>query len=38
MQAYIKYRTFHDKKTNAPKLKEKQYVYVLQPIADHYKS
>ena len=35
MQAYIKYETYHDKKTNASKLKEQQYVYVLQPKADH---
>ena len=35
MQAYIKYRTYYDKKTNASKLKKQQYVYVLQPKADH---
>ena len=35
MQAYIKYKAYHDKKINASKLKEADYVYVLQPKADH---
>ena len=35
MQAYIKYKTYYDKKTNASKLKEAEYVYLLQPKADH---
>ena len=35
MQAYIKDKAYCDKKTNASKLKEHQYVYVLQPKADH---
>ena len=35
MQAYIKYKTYYDKKTNASKLKQADYVYVLQRIADH---
>ena len=35
MQAYIKYKAYNDKKENASKLKEQQYVYVLQPKADH---
>ena len=35
MQAYIKYKLFYDKKTNASKLKQSDYVYILQPIADH---
>ena len=35
MQAYIKYKEYYDKKANASKLKEADYVYVLQPIADH---
>ena len=30
VQAYIKYKTYHDKKANASKLKERGYVYVLQ--------
>ena len=36
MQAYIKYKkaTFYDKKANAAKLKEADYVYVLQRKAD----
>ena len=35
MQAYIKYQVYYDKKTNASKLKEVDYVYLLQPKADH---
>ena len=35
MQAYIKYKAFHDKEANASKLKEADYVYILQPKADH---
>ena len=35
MQAYIKYRAYYDKKANASKLKEADYVYILQPTADH---
>ena len=35
MQAYIKYQAYYDKKTNAPKLKQSDYVYILQPKADH---
>ena len=35
MQAYIKYKAYCDKKANASKLKEADYVYVLQPKADH---
>ena len=35
MQAYIKYKVNYDKKANASKLKEADYVYVLQPKADH---
>ena len=35
MQAYIKYKAYYDKKANAPKLKEADYVYILQPKADH---
>ena len=35
MQAYIRYKAYYDKKANASKLKEKQFVYVLQPKADH---
>ena len=30
MQAYIKYKAYYDKKANASKLKEADYVYVLQ--------
>ena len=36
MQAYIKYKAYYDKKANASKLKEQQYVYVLQPKANHH--
>ena len=35
MQAYIKYRAYYDKKANALKLKEADYVLILQPKADH---
>ena len=35
MQAYIKYKAYYDKKTNASKLKQSDYVYILQPKADH---
>ena len=35
MQAYIKYKAYYDKKANASKLKEAEYVYVLQPKADN---
>ena len=31
MQAYIKYKVYYDRKTNASKLNEQHYVYVLQP-------
>ena len=35
MQAYIKYKVYYDKKANASKLKEAEYVNVLQSKADH---
>ena len=35
MQAYIKYKAYYDKKANASKLKEADYVYIFQPKADH---
>ena len=35
MQAYIKYKAYYDKKANASKLKEGDYVYIFQPKADH---
>ena len=35
MQAYIKYKAYYDKKANASKLKEADYVYILQLKADH---
>ena len=34
MQAYIKYKAFYDKIANASKLKQADYIYVLQPKAD----
>ena len=37
MQAYIKYKAYYDKKANASKLKQADYVYILQPKADHGK-
>ena len=38
MQAFIKYRAYYDKKANASKIKEADYVYILQPKADHQSS
>ena len=35
MQVYIKYKAYYDKKANASKLKQSEYVYILQPKADH---
>ena len=35
MQAYIKYKAYYDKKANPSKLKQSDYVYILQPKADH---
>ena len=35
MQAYIKYKAHYDKKANTSQLKEADYVYILQPKADH---
>ena len=35
MQAYIKYKAYYDKEANASKLKEADYLYILQPKADH---
>ena len=35
MQAYIKYKAYYDKKANASKLKEADYLNILQPKADH---
>ena len=35
MQAYIKYKACYDKKANASKLKHADYVFILQPKADH---
>ena len=35
MQAYITYKAYYDKKANASKFKEADYVYVLQLKADH---
>ena len=35
MQAYIKYKAYYDEKANASKFKQPDYVYILQPKADH---
>ena len=35
LKAYIKYKAYYDKKANASKLKPSDYVYILQPKADH---
>ena len=38
MQAYIKYKAYYDKKANASKIKEADYLYVLQSKADYQRS
>ena len=35
MQPYIKKNAYYDKKANASKLKDSDYVYVLSPKAEH---
>ena len=35
MQAYIKYKAYYDRKANASKLRKADYVFILQPQADH---
>ena len=35
MQAYIKYKAYYDKKANASKLRHADYVFILQPKANH---
>ena len=35
MQAYIKYKAYYDRKANASKLEKADYVFKLQPKADH---
>ena len=35
MQAYIKHKSYYDKKANASKLKQADYMFILQPEADH---
>ena len=35
MQAYIKYKAYYDRKANASKLKQADYVFISQPKADH---
>ena len=35
MQAYIKYKAYYDRKAKASKLKKADYVFILQPKADH---
>ena len=35
MQAYIKYKAYYDRKANASKLRQADYVFILQPKADH---
>ena len=35
MQAYIKYKAYYDKNANASKIKEADYVYILQLRVDH---
>ena len=35
MQAFVKYKAYYDKKANASKLKQADYVHILQPKTDH---
>ena len=35
MQAYLKYKAYYDRKANASNLKKTDYVFILQPKADH---
>ena len=35
MQAHIKYKAYYDRKANASKLRKADYVFILQPKADH---
>ena len=35
MQAYLKYKAYYDRKANASKFKKADYVFILQPKADH---
>ena len=36
--AYIKYKAYYDREANASKLKQADYVFILQPKADHQSS
>ena len=38
MQFYIKNKAYYDKTANASKLKQADYVYILQPKADHQRN
>ena len=38
MQTYIKYKAYYDRKANASRLKQADYVCILQPKADHQRS
>ena len=35
MQAHMKYKAYYEKKANASQLRQSDYVYILQPKADH---
>ena len=35
MQSYLKYKEYYDRKTKAAPLKQNDYCFILQPIADH---
>ena len=35
MQTYLKYKEYYDRKTKAAPLKQNDYRFILQPIADH---
>ena len=35
MQSYLKYKEYYDRKAKAAPLKQNDYCFILQPIADH---
>ena len=35
MQSYLKYKEYHDRKAKASRLKQNDFCFILQPIADH---
>ena len=35
MQSYLKYKDYYDRKTEAARLQQGDYCFILQPLADH---